>query len=118
MKAVRALRFQILSGLLARLVSPLINIGAKSSQGASLNQTRLAGKNGYIFLIACLENGFKRFEHDIIGIGKEHINIFGEQGCGNELHIGRGIHRQGGQPDIIGGGQSPDPVHGFHRLGF
>ena len=44
--------FQILGSLLARLVAPLINIGAKRCNRAALYQSGFAGKNGYVMLVA------------------------------------------------------------------
>jgi len=67
--------FKILGGLFTGLVTPLIDISAKSSYRSTLHQTSLAGKNGNVFLVAVFQDSFKRRENRIIRVSKKGINI-------------------------------------------
>jgi hypothetical protein len=70
-----------LRGLQARLISPLVNIGAKGSHCTTLHKPASLVKMG-MFFWSQLFYSFKRGKYGIIRVGKKRVDtLFNEQAC-------------------------------------
>ncbi len=109
---------EVLRGLYSRLVTPLVDVGTVSSHSSARHEPRFAGENGNIILIARCKYGLERCEHGIVRIGEEGVDVAREQRSGDQLGIGRGVHRQRLQTYAEIVGKLLDAVQGIDRLRF